>query len=155
MCNIDTGSGTVTYEIVRQAMKGEPFTMSLTDTDEIRAVIDAVNQGIDGHLEVCYCPDRNDKYDGGSRKAGRLVLCSTLECSISPGSLPVLLRRLCDSDNEDGNRLASDILMVLGINEYGKYVGRRVSRVPSLPLMVIAAFRLTSRSMLFWPAFVS
>ena len=125
MCRIDTGSGTVTYETVRTAMAGEPFTMSLTDPDEIRAVITAVNQGIDGYLEACYCPDRNDKYDGGSRKAGKLVLCRTLECSISPDSLPVLLRRLFDSDDEDGNRLASDILMVLGINEYGELVGRQ------------------------------
>ena len=56
MCNIHTGSGTVTYEDVRTAMNGEPFTMSLTDTDEIQAVIDAVNQGIDAHFEACFCP---------------------------------------------------------------------------------------------------
>ena len=31
MCSIDTGSGVVTYETIRQAMAGEPFTMSLTD----------------------------------------------------------------------------------------------------------------------------
>jgi hypothetical protein len=124
MCNISTGSGTVTYEIVRTAMNGEPFTMSLTDTDEIKAVIDAVNQGIDAHLEVCFCPDRGDNYDGGERKAGKLVLCRTLECVVSVESLPTLLRRLCDSDNEAGIRLASDILMVLGINESGKLVGR-------------------------------
>ena len=45
MCNIDTGSGTVDYETIRQAMVNEPFTMSLTDEDEIRAVIEAVNRG--------------------------------------------------------------------------------------------------------------
>ena len=66
MYNIQTGSGTVTYKAVRKAMNGEPFTMSLTDPDEIRAVIDAVNQGIDAHLEACYCPDRGDRYDGGN-----------------------------------------------------------------------------------------
>ena len=131
MCNIDTGSGTVAYETIRQAMDGEPFTMSLTDEDEIKAVIAAVNEGIDAHLEACYCPDRGDRYEGGRRKAGKLVLCRTLECSISPESLPVLLRRLCESDlggdvevQAEGNRLASDILMCLGINEYGEYVGR-------------------------------
>jgi hypothetical protein len=131
MCNIDTGSGIVTYETIRRAMNGEPFTMSLTDGDEIRAIIEAVNEGIDSHLEACFCPDRGDHYDGGERKAGRLVLCRTLECSISPESLPVLLRRLCESDlggnaevQAEGNRLASDILMVLGINEYGTFVGQ-------------------------------
>ena len=30
--------------------------MSLTDTDEIKAVIEAVNEGIDSHLEACFCP---------------------------------------------------------------------------------------------------
>jgi hypothetical protein len=124
MCSIDTGSGTVDYETIRQAMNGEPFTMSLTDQDEIRAVINAVNERIDAHLEACYCPDRGDRYEGGKRKAGKLVLCRTLECIVSVESLPVLLRRLGESDAEAGNQLASDILMVLGIDEYGELVGR-------------------------------
>lgn len=124
MCNIYTSSGTVTYETVRTAMNGEPFTMSLTDSDEIKAIIAAVNQGIDSHLEACYCPGRGDRYDGGKRKAGKLVLCRTLECVVSSESLPVLLRRLSDLDDEAGPRLASDILTVLGFNESGKFVGR-------------------------------
>jgi hypothetical protein len=117
MSCFDTGSGTVSYQAVRNAMEGRPFTMSLTDTDDIKAVIAAVNEGIDAHLEACYCPDRGDQYEGGKRKAGKLVLCSTLECSVSPESLPVLLRRLFDSDDEAGMMLAGDILTVLGINE--------------------------------------
>jgi hypothetical protein len=130
MTTFSTGSGTVDYETVRQVMNDEPFTMSLTDEDEIKAVIVAVNQGIDAHLEACYCPDRGDRYEGGKRKAGKLVLCRTLECTISPESLPTLLRRLCESDLGDaetesvGMRLATDILMVLGIDEYGSFVGR-------------------------------
>jgi hypothetical protein len=131
MNSIDLGSGTVSYETIRQAMDGEPFTMSLTDEDEIKTVIAGVNQGIDGHLEACYCPDRGDRYSGGERKAGKLVLCRTLECTISVESLPVLLRRLCESDlggdpdvQAEGNRLAGDILLCLGVNEYGTFVGR-------------------------------
>ena len=130
MNDFNTGSGTVDYETVRQAMANEPFTMSLTDDDEIKAVVAAVNQGIDAHLEACYCPDRGDRYEGGKRRAGKLVLCHTLECAVSVESLPTLLRRLCDSDLGDaevesaGMRLADDILMVLGINEYGTFVGR-------------------------------
>jgi hypothetical protein len=130
MSDFNTGSGTVHYETVRQAMNDEPFTMSLTDDDEIKAVIAAVNQGIDAHLEACYCPDRGDMYGNGKRKAGKLVLCHTLECAVSVESLPTLLRRLCDSDLGDaetesaGMRLAGDICMVLGINEYGHFVGR-------------------------------
>lgn len=131
MCEFNTGSGVVSYETIRQAMNGEPFTMSLTDTDEIKMVIAAVNEGIDGHLEACYCPERGDRYEGGQRRAGKLVLCRTLECSISPQSLPVLLRRLCESElggdtevQSAGMQLAADILLVLGINETGDFVGR-------------------------------
>lgn len=129
MCRIDTGSALVPYEIIRMAMGGEPYTMSLTDTSEIRAVILAVNQGIDSHLEACYCPDRGDRFEGGERKAGRLVLCHTLECSVSAESLPVLLRRLFEIDADPeimdaAASLGSDILMTLGINEHGQFVGR-------------------------------
>lgn len=130
MFQIDTGCGSVSYEAVRKAMNGQPFTMSLTDTDEIRAVIAVVNQGIDAHLEACYCPQRGDRYEGGQRKAGKLLLSHTLECLVSPDSLPTLLRRLCESDLGDtetesaGMRLATDILYVLGFDESGQFVGR-------------------------------
>lgn len=129
MCRIDTGSAEITYETVRRAMNGEPYTMSLTGQDEVQAVILAVNQGIDSHLEACYCPDRGDRFEGGERKAGRLVLCHTLECSVSAESLPVLLRQLFEIDadpeiTDAAASLGSDILMTLGINEYGEFVGR-------------------------------
>jgi hypothetical protein len=131
MCDFNTGSGTVSYETIRKAMNGEPFTMSLTDTDEIRAVVEAVNEGIDPYLEACFCPERGDRYEGGKRKAGKLVLCRTLECVVSPASLPVLLRRLCESELDGdtevqsaGMQLAADILTVLGIDESGEFVGR-------------------------------
>ena len=129
MTVIHTGSGKVTYKAVRKAMGGESYTMSLTDTTEIRAVVEAVNQGIDAHLEACYCPDRGDSYEGGERKAGKLVLCRSLDCTVSPESLPVLLRRLFEPDTTDdvaeaGMTLAGDILMTLGFDEYGQFVGR-------------------------------
>ena len=75
---------TVTYDSVRKAMDDEPFTMSLTDSDEISAVIEVVNQGIDSHLEACFCPDFGDRYEGGERKAGKLVLCRSLDCVAQP-----------------------------------------------------------------------
>ena len=43
---------------------------------------------------------------------------------VSRESLPVLLRRLFELDDEAADRLASDILTVLGIDEYGRIVGR-------------------------------
>ena len=110
---IDTGSGKVTYGTVRRAMDGQPYTMSLTGQDEIRAVIQAVNQGIDGHLEACFCPALGDRYEGGQRKAGKLVLCRTLECSVSPESLPVLLRRLFElNGDEEMMEVASSLASV-------------------------------------------
>ena len=129
MCVIHTGSGKVTYKAVRRAMHGQAYTMSLTDTDEMRAVVETVNQGIDSHLEACYCPGRGDSYEGGKRKAGRLVLCRTLECRVSPESLPVLLRRLFELGTGEpvvdaAMTLGSDILMTLGFDEYGQFVGR-------------------------------
>lgn len=120
---IDAFGGTVPYQTVREAMGGEPFTMSLTG-DDIEAVVEAVNQGIDSHLEACYCPDRGDRYESGRRMAERTVLCRTLECSISSESLPVLLRRLFDAGSEAAMTLASDILTTLGIDDRGDYVGR-------------------------------
>ena len=129
MYEIETGSGAVTYDAVRSTMDGEIYTMSLTDTDEIRAVIAAVNQGIDSHLEACYCPGRGDSYELGTRTAGKLVLCRTLECRVSPESLTVLLRRLYELDTDEdiaeaGMSLADAILLTLGFDECGQFVGR-------------------------------
>ena len=126
---IDTGCATVSYKAVRTAMDDQPYTMSLTDTADIGAVIEAVNQGIDSHLEACYCPDRGDRYEGGERKVGRLVLCRTLECCVSVESLPTLLPRLfeLDGDEETVDAAASlgrDILTTLGFDEHGQFVGR-------------------------------
>ena len=124
MCIIRTNGGPVTYEAVRRAMNDEPYTMSLTGTNEVQAVIEAVNQGIDSHLEACFCPDRGDRYETGKRMAGRLLLCRSLDCTVSVESLPVLLRRLFESGTDAGDCLASDILMTLGSDECGRFVGR-------------------------------
>ncbi len=135
----------VEYDAIIAACNGEPYTMSLTDRREIEVVIKAVNIGIDSRLQACYCPDRGDDYGQGERsitatsdakrwkKGDKLVLARTLECSISPESLCVLLRRLFedmestgkDGDDADvGMSLASSIMMTLGFNDCGKFVGR-------------------------------
>ena len=129
MSVIHTGNGKVKCEAIRKAMGGEPFTMSLTDTDEKRAVAEVVNQFIDSHLEACYCPERGDRFEGGKRKAGKLTLCHTLECCVSPESLPVLLRRQFELDTDEhvadaAMSLAGDILLTLGFDECGHFVGR-------------------------------
>ena len=129
MSVIHTGGGTVTYEAIRRAMGGKPYTMSITDTDEKRAVAEVVNQFIDSHLEACYCPERGDRFEGGKRKAGKLTLCHTLECRVSPESLPVLLRRQFELDTDEhvadaAMSLAGDILLTLGFDDCGQFVGR-------------------------------
>ena len=109
----------------------QPYEMSLTSKGEIAAVVRAVNQGIDSHLEACYIKKRGDSYEPGERshfatsgiegfcKAGDKLTMHTLECRISPESLPVLIRRLMEDyveiADEGGMGLASGILETLDI----------------------------------------
>ena len=119
-------------ERIRRAMAEEKMThycMSLTDDEEIRAVIEVVNIGIDAHLTACNCPGRGDSYEHGDRsitatsnsaywKAGeKLALARTLECNVSAESLPVLLRRMDESENEEAWSLRGAILSTLDIEE--------------------------------------
>ena len=129
MCCIHNGCADVPYQAVRQAMQDRAFSMSLTDPDEICAVVVAVNQRIDSHLEACFLPPLGDHYAHGQRTVGSLVLCHCLDCAVSLQSLPVLLRRLCELDTDEdiadaGLSLAGDILLTLGFDEYGQFVGR-------------------------------
>ncbi len=129
LCTIHTGCADVSYQAVRRAMNGEAYTMSLTEPLEIQAVVAAVNQGIDSHLEACFTPTCGDHYAHGQRKAGSLILCHCLDCTVSIQSLPVLLRRLCYLHTDEriadaGLSLAGDILMTLGFDERGQFVGR-------------------------------
>jgi hypothetical protein len=103
--------------------------MGVTGDNEIRAVLQAVNQGIDTHLEACFVRERGDDYTHGQRKIGELVLCSCLDCVVSPESMPVLLRRLYELEGtyeemDAAISLADGILTVLGINQFGDFVGR-------------------------------
>jgi hypothetical protein len=106
----------VHYDLIRQAMSGEAYTMSLVG-DDAALVEQAVNQGIDAHLEACFVPRRGDRYGWQGHR---------LDCIVSVESLPTLVRRLYEVEDEDGEAamLADDILRTLGINEYGRFVGR-------------------------------
>ncbi|MBI2806106.1 MAG: hypothetical protein HYX68_14085 [Planctomycetes bacterium] len=112
----NTNSCQISYALIRQAMEGEPYTMQLAGNDG-PIVEEAVNQGIDGHLEACFCPDRGDRFEWVGGK---------LHCIVSKASFPTLIRRLYEVEDEEGEaaRLADDMLRVLGINEYGRLVGR-------------------------------
>ena len=105
-----------------EATDSDPFAMTIRCPLEWAAIAQCVNQGIDSHLEaIC---DPKDMFDNG-------------HCSVMPHSLCVLLRRLGDTEfhNCEGftaeevwdaaTSLQTSILTVLGIDEYGKYVGRK------------------------------
>ncbi len=120
----------VLYETIWRAFDadGEPhYKMSLTSKDEKAAVMRAVNQGIDSHLEACYAPHLGDSYKPGKRTAGNEVLCTTLECKVSRRSLPTLIRRLSEQtygEDDEAEGLADSILATLGIDDSGHWVGR-------------------------------
>jgi hypothetical protein len=109
---------TVSYDLIREAMKGEPYTLQGAGNDG-KHVEKAVNQGIDSRLEACFCPSRGDRFEW---KGGKL------HCVVSVESFPVLVRRLFEMDNDENEGepglLASDMLMTLGFNDSGKLVGR-------------------------------
>jgi hypothetical protein len=98
----------ITYGQVRKAMKGEPFKMRLRG-QEYGAFASAVNQGIDARLQACFSHDRGDKSDARGN------------ISISEESLPVLIRRLYEADDERANSLAAGIMSTLGFSDTGKW----------------------------------
>jgi hypothetical protein len=122
----------ITYDAIILACGGVAYTMSLTDDEDVLAVVESVNEGIDSRLQACNVEGRGDDYHGGKRgftatedgarwKAGDFVtVASTLECSVSPQSLPVLLRRMFERDAS----LAASILYSLGFAESGEFIGR-------------------------------
>ena len=74
------------------------YPMKIVDPEEWAAIAQAVNQGIDGHLEAII---ERSTFDNG-------------HCLVHPDELHVLLRRLVDTAGED---LRSCILYTLGIEE--------------------------------------
>jgi hypothetical protein len=115
-CFKDQNGRIIQYDDVRKAMLDEPYKMVLTPKDALY-VENAVNKGIDSHLEACYVPELGDRYD--VRKIfikGKLGL-TKLDCTVSPSSLPVLLRRLFEAGEERAEDLAQAILDSLGLGE--------------------------------------
>jgi hypothetical protein len=89
--------------------------MSLAAEDR-QSVIAAVSQGIDSHLEACFVPGRGDSFRLETPPGIRGKISGPrLECKVSPKSLPVLVRRLMESDDERAESLATDICQTLEI----------------------------------------
>ena len=109
---------TVTYDAIRTAMVGEPYSMSLVGEDA-RAVVAAGNPVIDAHLEACNGDEETFEW-GADRYVG-----ARLNCKVSPKSLPTLVRRLAETGEDVAELLAETIVLVLGIDpETGVFVGR-------------------------------
>ena len=93
ICNSDLVQ--VPYSTVLRAIEetgSNPFTMRIRCPIEWAAIAQAVNQGIDSHLEaIC---DPNDVFDNG-------------RCSVTPHSLCVLLRRMGDTEFRDTDKHAA------------------------------------------------
>ena len=106
----------ITYQMIRDAMHGKPYPMELVGV-EAQAVLDAVNQGIDAHLEACNIVGQ-DRYEWGERRtAGGVVHTVFLGCEVSVASLPVLLRRLYERSGEDrGDATPADIAETLCVD---------------------------------------
>ncbi len=89
--------------------------MSLVGEDR-QVIIAAVNQGIDSHLEACFVPERGDRFRLHTPPGTRGSISGPrLECQLSPESLPVLVRRLLGSGEEQAESLAASICQTLDI----------------------------------------
>ena len=117
----------VAYSTVLRAIEltdSDPFSMTIRCSIEWAAIAQCVNLGIDSRLEACNLQGI-DRYDNG-------------DCSVSPHSLCVLLRRLGDTEFHDTEKhdaddiwdaamsLQSGIFTVLGIDEYGEVVNPQI-----------------------------
>lgn len=113
--SLTTHGRQIDYAEIRSAMNG-PYVMQLAG-DDMNAVLAAVKQGIDSHLEACYIPELGDRYEMRSVRVKGKEICRKLDCHISFSSLPVLLRRLLEQDNDRAHELANDILHTLGVKD--------------------------------------
>ena len=120
MCTIRNENGVkISYDLVRKAAK-TVYPMTVVGED-IESVMKAVNQGIDAHLEACFVPERGDSYEHGDRRVKDMIITQTLKCKVSSESLPVLIRRLFEAEDENSNNLASNILSSIDIEDDGKW----------------------------------
>ena len=125
--------GTITYAQVQEAHP-KPYEMKLRG-DDAAVLAQAIFVGIDSHLEACFVEERGDRclsqqvahiatLNDEKVIAPYVARPNFLEVVISPKSLPVLLRRLCeleyggDTDRQDEARcLADDILETIGLGD--------------------------------------
>ena len=97
--------GTTPDEVIKtKALEQTPsgYNMHIKNAEEWKMIAEAVNQGIDAHLEGF----TRSKFDN---KTGQIT--------IHPEELHILLRRLADLDTDNAISLRTDILQTLGVEE--------------------------------------
>lgn len=90
---------TLTYgEIPADLSIGEPYRIRCGNQSDLTVCADAINQGIDAHLEAVRTT---------SRSPGEFTIDDSK-------SMRVFLRRLIETDNDEAHMLASDVMTTLG-----------------------------------------
>ena len=113
---------TTSEEILAAAKEYGPYPMTMAG-DEAKLIEMLVNQGIDSHLEACFMPSRGDSYDWKTEQVTDWLTNTKLHCIVSPESMPVLLRRLHEHEENEGEfaeaamSLRCAILETLGFEE--------------------------------------
>jgi hypothetical protein len=96
--------GTCPDEVIKTACNKQcpnGYSMKIVDPDEWTIIANAVNHGIDSHLEAI---TNRSTFNNGT-------------CLVHPDELHVLLRRLLEPDNEKACDLRTCILSTLDIEE--------------------------------------
>ena len=97
--------GTTPKEVIMEKVNKQTpngYPMTIRSQNEWTAIANAVNQGIDSHLEGF----TRSKFDG-----------KTGECLVHPEEMFTFLRRLFENGDEESWGLRSSILETLGIEE--------------------------------------
>ena len=105
-------AGMTPPDVIKEAFT-KPYPMSLTGEDA-QAVVKAVNQGIDSHLEAI---SNRSLFEWSTRAIGTRGGTAALDCVVHPEEMPVLLRRLLEMEDEAAESLRSAILSSMDIEE--------------------------------------
>ena len=109
--------GTTPKNLIKIAVQaicnGRPYVMKMVGR-EAELIEGVVNQGIDSHLEACFMPHRGDSYTWVAATPSHT---QHLSCCVSAESMPVLLRRLSELNDDKAISLRIDILGTLDIEE--------------------------------------
>jgi hypothetical protein len=87
---------------------GMNYPMTLKGDDR-QLIVDAVNQGIDAHLQGIT--------DSSFKWVDDMLCGKALQCEVSYKDLPIIIRRLLEVGSEETDMLAQDIATTLEIDD--------------------------------------